>query len=694
MIKRLYHFLGGISFAIFLITTVALFVIAGTLMESKTESHAYASKFTYENPLFGLIIWGFFINILFSATRRWPFRKKHIPFLITHLGLLMILSGVMIKNYFGTQGSMVILEGSGSDEIVLENTYVLQVEDENKKEQFELKDKKINSPKFNIQVLDYYPHSELNLETWIKDDKCFIYGLKPFFVNDASAISPTKTTASLQSEYPDFDVIAFKITNDKSVKELACDYYLKDLKTDVIDKKTGEKISNGNLSLNFDYTTFFGFLDPSLHVNIKGEEVFIPLHGKQALENEHPTYLLKVTRKPLLLLIQDKEENIFIFVYDKAGRVLSESFLKGQLNSYIAYNKGFHGYSVLLKFPLNLLNPDEIEGKRVLKLKNTLNLAESLIPPLQLLRNACEDKKLDFADVFVNYLKSDEAGLPTIDVNLIPERELKTCAWISVLVPPIMKKIDEGHNFLELLEIGGWPFIEDLKNSDHPRLFEAFIAQIYGVTDQLPSISIPNQNAIFSAYLKLYSIDLKNILPDAEDDIRVISLESPMTSRPEKATPHQKIEDNRPLISLKVNNEKVDLTYDPFGTSLKWPIDAGKYLMRFQSKFESIPYQIRLRNARQINYPGSTSSFSFEADLIITDKRNASISETTISMNNVHETWDGYRFYLSNISPGNELSVKHAQIVVNHDPAKYFLTYPGAIILSLGIFLLFWFKNK
>ena len=33
------------------------------------------------------------------------------------------------------------------------------------------------------------------------------------------------------------------------------------------------------------------------------------------------------------------------------------------------------------------------------------------------------------------------------------------------------------------------------------------------------------------------------------------------------------------------------------------------------------------------------------------------------------------------------------QIVVNYDPAKYWLTYPGAIILSLGILLLFWQKR-
>ena len=106
----------------------------------------------------------------------------------------------------------------------------------------------------------------------------------------------------------------------------------------------------------------------------------------------------------------------------------------------------------------------------------------------------------------------------------------------------------------------------------------------------------------------------------------------------------------------------------------------------------TLPYTVRLRNARQINYPGTAQAYSYESDLIITDKRDGKEVEKTISMNNVHETWDGYRFYLANISPGTETAIQHVQIAVNHDPAKYFATYPGAAISSLGILLLFWMR--
>src|SRR5260221_329148 len=125
--KRLFHFLGSIYFALTLITLTTLFVIAGTILESLTDSHQYAAAFTYDNPFFSALLSCYFINILFSALRRWPFQWKQTPFLITHFGLLMILSGVIIKNIWGIQGTLVVWEGSGSHELVLNRTQMIEV---------------------------------------------------------------------------------------------------------------------------------------------------------------------------------------------------------------------------------------------------------------------------------------------------------------------------------------------------------------------------------------------------------------------------------------------------------------------------------------------------------------------------------------------------------------------------------------
>jgi len=62
-------------------------------------------------------------------------------------------------------------------------------------------------------------------------------------------------------------------------------------------------------------------------------------------------------------------------------------------------------------------------------------------------------------------------------------------------------------------------------------------------------------------------------------------------------------------------------------------------------------------------------------------------------MNHVYETWDGYRFYLANVSQNDGQSAKRVQLIVNHDPAKYWLTYPGGIVVALGIIFL-WIQLK
>ena len=171
--NRLFHFLGGIRLALVLIATTALFVIAGTFLESVTGSHRYAAYFTYSSPLFAALLWGFFTNILFASLRRWPFQWRHIPFLITHAGLLMILGGTLIKHSFGIQGSLLLVEGSGSHEILLPDTQAILVETRENSRQYPLSKSFFQgwtiAPQNEVKLLKYIPHVIEQQETWIKE---------------------------------------------------------------------------------------------------------------------------------------------------------------------------------------------------------------------------------------------------------------------------------------------------------------------------------------------------------------------------------------------------------------------------------------------------------------------------------------------------------------------------------------------
>lgn len=180
----LLRFLGSIYFAIALIVATLLFVIAGTFLESLTDSHLFAARMVYSNPIFLALLWGYFINILFSSLLRYPFKTKHIPFLITHLGLLMIFAGALVKGHFGSQGMISLVEGTSTDRILLPNTYALHLETRRGSMTIPLKPRKLGPlaldiPDLSISVLDWKEHVEERIDGWMHEDKAYLFGFPP-----------------------------------------------------------------------------------------------------------------------------------------------------------------------------------------------------------------------------------------------------------------------------------------------------------------------------------------------------------------------------------------------------------------------------------------------------------------------------------------------------------------------------------
>lgn len=127
-LHTVYRFLGSLWCAIFLMFSLLGLIIFGTFVESYTESHYLSEKWVYSSPFFKIILGGLFINILFSSLQRYPFRKGHIPFLITHLGLLLIILGVILKNYYGLQGVISLREGEEKNRYFLPHTLALHIQ--------------------------------------------------------------------------------------------------------------------------------------------------------------------------------------------------------------------------------------------------------------------------------------------------------------------------------------------------------------------------------------------------------------------------------------------------------------------------------------------------------------------------------------------------------------------------------------
>ena len=258
--------------------------------------------------------------------------------------------------------------------------------------------------------------------------------------------------------------------------------------------------------------------------------------------------------------------------------------------------------------------------------------------------------------------------------------EKRALYWIAEL-------FDET-NFLDHLKKNNWPLLAPLiALQDQEKQFETWMHQIYSVQDELPEppefLNPTIQARMLSAYLRLHSIHYSQI-PKPK-----VSVEFPLSHSFVRKVSPTKPEDARPAIVILYGEEKISLVYDPHKNGLKWPSPDGAYLFKFQPHMEKLPYSIRVHRALDIKHPGSDQTASYECSISVKDKKTGQVTPCDLQMNHVYETADGYRFYLAGIGKIDSYGVRSVQLVVNKDPAKMLLTYPGALLVALGIFLLF-----
>lgn len=126
-LRSIFKYLGSLNFAIFLIVTLAVVLTVSTTLESVYGTD-FAQIFIYRTAWFDLFLGLVGVNILFSALLRWPYKLAHAGFLVTHIGILVLLAGSMMTRVWGIEGSLLLYEGQQSRQI-LRDAYKLKVTD-------------------------------------------------------------------------------------------------------------------------------------------------------------------------------------------------------------------------------------------------------------------------------------------------------------------------------------------------------------------------------------------------------------------------------------------------------------------------------------------------------------------------------------------------------------------------------------
>ena len=121
-------FFASLRLAVVLLAVLIIAAIAGTIYESSFDAKV-ARAYIYGAPWFNVWLVLLGANLAVSALSRWPWKKHHVAFLITHLGIITLLIGSLIGRIFGTEGTMTLFKGDPPTNRLLVDEHQLRVRD-------------------------------------------------------------------------------------------------------------------------------------------------------------------------------------------------------------------------------------------------------------------------------------------------------------------------------------------------------------------------------------------------------------------------------------------------------------------------------------------------------------------------------------------------------------------------------------
>ncbi|HEY7000867.1 MAG TPA: hypothetical protein VH330_03915 [Candidatus Udaeobacter sp.] len=126
--NAVFEFFASLKLAVVLLAVIIVAAIAGTLYESSFDAKV-ARAYVYGAPWFNLWLVLLGANLTCSALSRWPWRKHHVAFLITHLGIITLLIGSLIGRIWGIEGTITLFKGEPPTNRLLLNERQLRIHD-------------------------------------------------------------------------------------------------------------------------------------------------------------------------------------------------------------------------------------------------------------------------------------------------------------------------------------------------------------------------------------------------------------------------------------------------------------------------------------------------------------------------------------------------------------------------------------
>ncbi len=108
--RRTFRFLASLRLAVFLLMVLIVATAIGTIYESRFDAKV-ARAYIYEAPWFNgwIVLLG--VNLAAAAFSRYPWKRHHTGFVITHAGIITLLIGALVGRIWGIEGTMTLFVG-------------------------------------------------------------------------------------------------------------------------------------------------------------------------------------------------------------------------------------------------------------------------------------------------------------------------------------------------------------------------------------------------------------------------------------------------------------------------------------------------------------------------------------------------------------------------------------------------------
>jgi len=115
-----FRFLASLKLAVISLLCLSGLLAFATWLESRFGTRA-AVALVYQSPAFVVVLGFLAANILCAALIRYPWKWRQVGFVVTHVGLLVVLAGALVTYLAADEGTYILNEGEGKGREVLMN---------------------------------------------------------------------------------------------------------------------------------------------------------------------------------------------------------------------------------------------------------------------------------------------------------------------------------------------------------------------------------------------------------------------------------------------------------------------------------------------------------------------------------------------------------------------------------------------